>query len=96
MCFVFIFLFAIGQTNSNKLIAAIRFFVQFIDGDCQLIADWLPSGLNALRDQEQLGVACGRCREVHPERSVYNRLCDMEWNTPVGEVKSCGGIALST
>jgi N-terminal domain of galactosyltransferase len=33
-------------------------------------------------------------RERFPERSVYNRLADLEWETPVGEVKACGGIAM--
>jgi GT2 family glycosyltransferase len=26
-----------------------------------------------------------------PERSVYNLLCDLEWNTPIGEALACGG-----
>ena len=29
-----------------------------------------------------------------PEKSVYNWLCDLEWNTPVGEATSCGGDSL--
>ena len=33
-------------------------------------------------------------RELYPEHSIYNRLCDIEWNTPVGLVKACGGDAL--
>jgi hypothetical protein len=37
---------------------------------------------------------CGRRRERFPERSVYNRLCDLEWNTPAGPAKSCGGDVL--
>jgi hypothetical protein len=39
-------------------------------------------------------VVCGRRRERFPEQSFYNRLADMEWETPVGEVKSCGGDAM--
>lgn len=69
-------------------------FVQFIDGDCQLIAGWLETATSVLVDEPLLGVACGRCRELEPQRSIYNRLCDMEWNTPPGDTKSCGGIAL--
>ena len=37
---------------------------------------------------------CGRRRERQPGASLYNRLCDIEWNTPVGLAKSCGGDAL--
>ena len=36
----------------------------------------------------------GRLRERHPERSIYNALCDDEWNVPVGEASGCGGNAL--
>ncbi|MEX0303850.1 MAG: glycosyltransferase family 2 protein, partial [Leisingera sp.] len=42
----------------------------------------------------QVAVACGRRRERFPEASVYNRLCDAEWDTPAGEAKACGGDAL--
>jgi len=28
---------------------------------------------------------------MYPERSLYNRLCDAEWNSPVGESDACGG-----
>ena len=41
-----------------------------------------------------VAVACGRRRERHPEASVYNRLIDAEWDTPVGRARSCGGDAL--
>jgi hypothetical protein len=34
---------------------------------------------------------CGRRRERFPERSVYNWLCDREWDGPVGEVRAFGG-----
>jgi len=41
-----------------------------------------------------VAVACGRRRERHPEATIYNRLCDHEWDTPVGEALACGGDAL--
>ena len=69
-------------------------FVQFIDGDCELRPGWLPLALAFLEDHPQAAVACGRRRERFPEASVWNRLCDAEWNTPVGRARSCGGDAL--
>lgn len=69
-------------------------FVQFIDGDCEIVAGWLEKAQQALQNQPSLAVVCGRLRERCPEKSVYNRLCDMEWDTPVGETKACGGIAM--
>lgn len=69
-------------------------FVQFVDGDCELDPGWVPFALRFLRREPRAAVACGRRRERHPEASVYNELCDLEWDTPVGEARSCGGDAL--
>jgi glycosyltransferase involved in cell wall biosynthesis len=69
-------------------------FVQFVDGDCELAAAWLADGVRFLASDNRFAVVAGRLRERYPERSVYNRLCDYEWNVPAGEAKSCGGIAL--
>ena len=69
-------------------------YVQFIDGDCELLAGWLDPALETLETDAQLAIVCGRRRERFPEASAYNRLADMEWNTPVGEAKACGGDAL--
>jgi GT2 family glycosyltransferase len=70
--------------------------VQFVDGDCEIVAGWMETASRALRDGEgeKLAVVCGRRRERHPEASVYNTLVDIEWNTPVGIAKACGGDAM--
>ncbi len=67
-------------------------YVQFIDGDCELMAGWLEAGIEFLQSHAQHAVVCGRLRERYPEVSMYNRLCDIEWNGPVGDVEACGGI----
>jgi GT2 family glycosyltransferase len=69
-------------------------YVQFADGDCELIRGWIERAERELESDPKLAVVCGRRRERHPEASIYNRLCDMEWNTPIGPAKSCGGDAL--
>jgi len=66
-------------------------YVQFVDGDCEMIAGWLPLAERFLEAEAQVAAVCGRRRERFPERSVYNLLCDLEWNTPIGEARSCGG-----
>jgi len=66
-------------------------YVQFIDGDCELIDGWLEFARQHLEKNSQWAIVAGRRRERFPERSVYNRLCDIEWNTPIGETKACGG-----
>lgn len=69
-------------------------YVQFVDGDCELDAGWLPAAVSALDGDPAIAVACGRRRELFPERSLYNELCDIEWDTPAGDVLACGGDAL--
>jgi GT2 family glycosyltransferase len=68
--------------------------VQFVDGDCQLQPGWVQDAAAFLDDHPGVGVVCGRRREIHPGASIWNRLCDAEWDTPVGEAKACGGDAL--
>jgi hypothetical protein len=68
--------------------------VQFLDGDCLLDPAWLQAGVAALEAEASLGLVTGVLRELYPERSVYNRLCDLEWNGPVGEIETCGGNAM--
>lgn len=69
-------------------------FIQFVDGDCELDPAWISTALDAIRKDPRRAVVCGRRRERYPERSVYNRLCDIEWNTPIGIADACGGDAL--
>jgi glycosyltransferase involved in cell wall biosynthesis len=69
-------------------------FVQFIDGDCELNEQWISTAANALEADAKLAVVCGRRRERFPEASLYNRLADMEWDTPIGLTRSCGGDAM--
>jgi len=68
--------------------------VQFLDGDCILQSGWIPKAIEFLHALPDVGVVCGRRFEAHPEASIYNALCDQEWNTPVGETGECGGDAL--
>jgi GT2 family glycosyltransferase len=67
-------------------------FVQFVDGDCDLVDGWLKRGVAALNERQDAGIVWGHVREIHPEASVYNRLCDLEWRQQPGEVDACGGI----
>jgi GT2 family glycosyltransferase len=69
-------------------------YVQFIDGDCGLTDSWVNKAVSFLKDRPDVAVVCGRLREQFPDRSIYNQLCDIEWDTPVGETKACGGIAM--
>jgi len=54
----------------------------------------LPKAQAHLAAHSDVAVVCGRRRETKPEASIYNRLCDSEWDTPVGPALACGGDAL--
>lgn len=68
--------------------------VQFVDGDCEVVPGWLKQASEALTEHADGVVVCGRRRERFPKRSLYNFLCDLEWDTPVGEAKACGGDSM--
>jgi GT2 family glycosyltransferase len=69
-------------------------FVQMVDGDCELQPGWIDAGLSVLRSDPDLALVYGRLRERYPDRSIYNALCDDEWNMPLGESTRSGGNAL--
>jgi glycosyltransferase involved in cell wall biosynthesis len=77
-----------------RTLAADGLYVQFLDGDCTLDADWLATGKAALQADEAVAVVCGRRREKFPEATFWNRLTDDEWDGPTGTVRACGGDAL--
>ena len=68
--------------------------VQFVDGDCTVAVGWLQTAQDFLTENSGYAVVCGRRRERFPSRSIYNQLCDLEWDTPIGDTKACGGDAL--
>jgi GT2 family glycosyltransferase len=68
-------------------------FVQFVDGDCDLAKGWIETAADFLAQHPDVALVCARTRERYPGRSIYNWLCDEEWNCPVGEIEGCGGIA---
>ncbi|MFK0310283.1 glycosyltransferase family 2 protein [Pseudomonas sp. NPDC090233] len=82
-----------GFACLQKHLPSVR-HVQFVDGDCEVNADWLAKAQVFLDAHPQVAVVCGRRRERFPQHSVYNLLCDLEWDTPLGEAKACGGDAL--
>lgn len=68
-------------------------FVQFIDGDCEIIGDWLLFAVDSLESRPDAAIVAGWLRERSPDQSIYNRLGNLEWNfAGIGEVDSVGGI----
>lgn len=69
-------------------------FVMFVDGDCEVDEGWIPAASEFLEASPSYGVVCGRRKERFPNATVYNYLCDVEWNTPIGDADLCGGDAV--
>ncbi|HSH93898.1 MAG TPA: glycosyltransferase family A protein [Roseimicrobium sp.] len=69
-------------------------FVQFVDGDCEVDTNWIAKAVSELTAGQEIAAVCGRRRERFPEASIYNTLCDLEWDTPIGPAKACGGDAM--
>lgn len=68
--------------------------LQFVDGDAELVEGWIDRARAALAADSRLAAVAGRRRERFPGASPWNAMCDMEWNTPVGEAGAVGGDAM--
>jgi glycosyltransferase involved in cell wall biosynthesis len=67
-------------------------YVFFVDGDCEVVSGWVELAVTFLGQSPDVAVVFGYRRERYPDASVYNRVCDLEWqDIPVGEAKTCGG-----
>lgn len=67
-------------------------FIQFLDGDCELIPGWLEEAVTYLVKHNNVAITCGMLTEAAPETSIYNRLSWQRWELPSGETEACGGI----
>jgi GT2 family glycosyltransferase len=82
-----------GIARLTEVHASIEFFF-VVDGDCEIVSGFVEAALVEMASAPEVAVVCGRRRERFRDASIYNALCDMEWNTPVGEAEACGGDAL--
>ena len=69
-------------------------FVQFVDGDCEVDGRWIETAAAFLIARKDVALVFGRRRERHPERTIFNAMCDQEWEGVPGEVQECGGDIL--
>ncbi len=66
-------------------------FVQFIDGDCLVVAGWLDKASAYLAANPDAGIVTGWRSEIHPDASVFNSMAEVEWHRPAGDILACGG-----
>lgn len=69
-------------------------YIQFIDGDCVLDSNWISTAETWLTTHPKTVAVCGRRRERSAKHSLYTKLSDIEWDAPVGTIKSFGGDVL--
>lgn len=66
-------------------------YVQFVDGDCTVVAGWLEAGVDALGKNPSLGLVTGWRSEIYPDATVYNAMFEVDWRRPAGRIATCGG-----
>lgn len=94
--------FSAGRARNEGLDETVRlwshlFYVMFLDGDCVLDPSFPAAAAAALDTDPQLAIVTGHLSERHPGRSVYNRLCAIEWRSPAGPMRNMnalGGIMM--
>jgi glycosyltransferase involved in cell wall biosynthesis len=69
-------------------------YVLFLDGDTILNPEFPAIALASLTSDQSLAAVWGHRRELHPERSVYNRVADLDWIYEPGYTDYCGGDVL--
>ncbi len=77
-----------------KQVAQPARWIQFIDGDCEIIQGWFDEAAAFIERDPKVACVCGGLRERFPERSVYNRIADQSAMLPSGKIEACGGIAM--
>lgn len=83
-----------GFRRLRELCPGLR-YVQFVDGDCEVVAGWLECAVAFLDAHPDVAAVGGRLCERFPERSLYNLLCAIEWDAhAIGETAGCAGNAL--
>lgn len=73
---------------------AIAPFILFLDGDTILNQRFPAAALEVLESEPAIAAVWGHRRELHPQRSLYNRILDLDWIFAAGDTDYCGGDVL--
>lgn len=66
-------------------------YVQFLDGDCEMMEGWLEAGAATLAARSDAAIVCGSVHEMYPDATPYNKVFEIEWQQPAGEIDACAG-----
>lgn len=67
-------------------------YVLFLDGDCVLDPDFPLAAVATFERVADCAIVTGHLTERHPEASIYNRLCAIEWRSPSGPIENMNGL----
>jgi len=83
---------ALGRNTGWR--AACGEFILFLDGDTILHPGFLRRALDAIAAEPMIAAVWGHRREIHIDRSIYNRVLDLDWVYAPGITEFCGGDVL--
>jgi glycosyltransferase involved in cell wall biosynthesis len=66
-------------------------YVLFLDGDTILNPEFPQAAMKALQSDPRIAAVWGHRRELHPERTLYNRVLDLDWIYLPGITEYFGG-----
>lgn len=67
-------------------------YVLFLDGDCVLDPGFPSAAAATFERIPDCAIVTGHLTERHPEASIYNRLCAIEWLGPAGPMENMNGL----
>lgn len=89
--------FSAGRGRNEGLEEALRRspgakYAMFLDGDCELDAAFPTAARAAFEQHPDCAIVTGHLSERHPEASIYNRLCAIEWRSPAGRIENMNAL----
>lgn len=73
-------------------------YILFLDGDCTLEPAFAAVAVKLFGENNRCAIVTGHLSEQYPDRSIYNRLCSIEWRSPPGQMEglnALGGIMMA-
>jgi glycosyltransferase involved in cell wall biosynthesis len=83
---------ALGRNTGWR--AARGEFILFLDGDTILHPAFLRRALDAIAAEPTIAAVWGHRREIYTDKSIYNRVLDLDWVYAPGITEFCGGDVL--
>lgn len=92
--------FSAARARNEGLDEALRrwpdlLFVMFLDGDCMLKPAFPEAATATFAANPECAIVTGHLSERLPNASPYQRLCAIEWQSPIGQIENfaaLGGI----